>query len=69
LRGSRTFRVNSREDVVSQVAERYLDRIRSAFSEVHFSTEKIEEALEMTFTPLEHVIEQLAVHYLNDHKS
>jgi nucleoside-diphosphate-sugar epimerase len=45
------------------------EMVRSAFSEVHFSTEKIQEALDIRFTPLEQVIEQVALHYLNDHKS
>ena len=45
------------------------EMVRSAFSEVHFSTEKIQEALDIRFTPLEQVIEHVAMHYLNDHKS
>ena len=43
------------------------EHVRAAFSEVHFSTEKIREALGMDFTPLEQVIEQVAGSYLKDH--
>jgi len=43
------------------------EHVRAAFSEVHFSTEKIKEALGMEFTPLEQVVEQVAGCYLKDH--
>ncbi len=45
------------------------EMVRSAFSEVHFSTGKIQEALDIEFKPIEQVIEQVAKSYLNDHKS
>ena len=44
------------------------EHVRAAFGEVRFSTEKIEEALAMEFTPLEQVIEQVAGSYLKDHR-
>ena len=44
-----------------------LEHMRAAFSEVHFSNEKIREALGISFTPLDQVIEQVARSYLKDH--
>ena len=45
------------------------EMVRAAFSEVHFSKEKIREAIGMEFTPLEQVIEKVANDYLKDHHS
>ena len=43
------------------------EHVRAAFGEVHFSSDKIKEALQMEFTPLEQVIEEVAGHYRKDH--
>lgn len=43
------------------------EHVRAAFGEVRFSSDKIKEALQMEFTPLEQVIEEVAGHYRKDH--
>jgi dihydroflavonol-4-reductase len=40
---------------------------RSAFSQTHYSSEKISKAIGFEFTPIGEVIRQVAVHYLADH--
>lgn len=45
------------------------EHVRAAFSEVHFSSKKIRKALNLEFTPLEQVIEQVAGCYLKDHQT
>jgi nucleoside-diphosphate-sugar epimerase len=44
-----------------------MDHVRGAFSEVHFSNEKIKDAVGIPFTPLDRVIEEVAERYLKDH--
>ena len=43
------------------------EHVRAAFSEVHFSSDKIKEAIGMKFTPLAEVISEVAEHYRKDH--
>jgi nucleoside-diphosphate-sugar epimerase len=43
------------------------EHVRAAFGEVHFSSDKIKDALQMEFTPLEQVVEEVAGHYHKDH--
>jgi len=43
------------------------EHVRAAFGEVHFSSEKVREAIGMRFTPLEQVIASVAEHYRKDH--
>jgi hypothetical protein len=45
-----------------------VEHVRAAFSKVRFSSGKIQEAIDMKFTPLEQVIEQVAACYLKDHQ-
>jgi len=42
------------------------EHIRAAFGEVHFSSEKVKEAIGMEFTPLKQVIEEVAANYRSD---
>jgi len=42
------------------------EHIKAAFNEVHFTNEKIHEAIGMEFTPLEEVIKHVAGHYRTD---
>ena len=43
------------------------EHVRAAFGEVHFSSDKIKEAIGMEFTPLDQVIAEVAGHYKMDH--
>jgi dihydroflavonol-4-reductase len=43
------------------------EHVRAAFSEVHFSNEKIKDAIGISFTPLDRVIQEVAECYLKDH--
>jgi nucleoside-diphosphate-sugar epimerase len=43
------------------------EHVRAAFGEVHFSSEKVQKAIGMKFTPLDEVIASVAEHYRNDH--
>jgi len=43
------------------------EHVRAAFSQVHFSNDKIREALNLPFTPLEEVIEEVAGCYRKEH--
>jgi nucleoside-diphosphate-sugar epimerase len=42
------------------------EQVKAAFNEVHFSNEKIHEAIGMEFTPVETVIEHIAGNYRTD---
>jgi nucleoside-diphosphate-sugar epimerase len=43
------------------------EHVRAAFGEVHFSSDKIKDALGLEFTPLDQVITEVAGHYRKDH--
>ena len=43
------------------------EHIRAAFGEAHFSSEKVQAAIDMKFTPLDQVIDKVAEHYRTDH--
>ena len=45
-----------------------IEHVRAAFSKVRFSSEKIQEDIDMKFTPLEQVIDGVARCYLKDHQ-
>jgi hypothetical protein len=44
-----------------------IEHVRAAFSQVHFSNEKIKDAIGISFTPLNRVIQDVAECYLKDH--